>query len=155
MSQVEVILRGTTRLSGLGYAECLTLSILPWKLPLHELYWGRFLSEQDAVVWVDWRGPHNSRVAVHNGEDCWVHSLTESEIVIGNSGSRLQLDRGLVLRRGRLQDTVFSSIARLAKLLPRTMLAVDECKWRSRGVLHTSHEQRSGWAIHEVVKWKE
>ena len=155
MSQVEVILRGTTRLSGFGYAECLTLSILPWKLPLHELHWGRFLSEQDAIVWVDWRGPHNSRVVVHNGEECRVQSLTESEIVFADSAPRLQLDHGLVLRRGRLQDTVFSGVARLAKLLPRTMLAVDECKWRSRGVLHTPEGQLSGWAIHEIVKWKE
>jgi len=153
MSQAELLFRGTARLTGRGYAECLTLSILPWKLPMNELHWGRFLSEQDALVWIDWRGPHRQRVVFHNGGECQVKSVTESEIVFANSDTRLELDRGLVLRQGRLGDTVFSGISRLARLLPRSMLSVNECKWRSRGVMHSSGGESSGYAIHEVVKW--
>ena len=153
MSQVDLLFRGTTRITGRGYAECLTLSVPPWKLPMSELHWGRFLSDRDAIVWIDWRGPHHQRVVFHNGEERQVKSVTESAIVFADSDSRLELDRGLVLRRGRLGDTVFPGISRLAELLPRSMLSIRECKWRSRGVMHSSGAESSGYAIHEVVKW--
>lgn len=153
MSQVDLLFRGTTRVTGRGYAECLTLSILPWKLPMHELRWGRFLSDPDAVVWIDWRGSYQQSIVFHNGEERQVKSITESGIVFADSDARLELDRGLVLRQGRLGDTVFLGISRLAKLLPRSMLSVNECKWLSRGFMHSSGAESSGYAIHEVVKW--
>ena len=153
MSQVDLLLRGKARITGRGYAECLTLTVLPWKLPMHELHWGRFLSDLDAVVWIDWRGPQQHRIVFHNGEECQVKSITESEIVFADSDTRLELDRGLVLREGRLGDTVFPGVSRLVELLPRSMLLVNECKWRSRGFMHSSVAESSGYAIHEVVKW--
>ncbi len=154
MSQVDLLLRGK-RISGLGYAECLTLSVLPWQLPLTSLNWGRYLSPEDAVVWIDWQGPEKKHAVVHNGEEHHASSITESEIVFAEAGVRLELDRGLVLRQGRLGDTVFPGLSRLASLLPRSMLSVNECKWRSRGALRTATGGSSGWAIHEVVKWRE
>jgi hypothetical protein len=153
MSQVDLLFRGTTRLIGRGYAECLTLSVPPWKLPMKELHWGRFLSDQDALVWIDWRGWHRQRVVFHNGKECQVESIAESGIVFADSDARLELDRGLVLRQGRLGDTVFPGVSRLVELLPRSMLSVNECKWRSQGIMHSSGAESSGYAIHEVVKW--
>ena len=153
MSQVDLLFRGTTRLIGRGYAECLTLSVLPWKLPMKELHWGRFLSDQDALVWIDWRGWHRQRVVFHNGKECQVESIAESGIVFADSDARLELDRGLVLRQGRLGDTVFPGVSHLVELLPRSMLSVNECKWRSQGIMHSSGAESSGYAIHEVVKW--
>ena len=153
MSQVDLCLRGATALTGRGYAECLSLSVLPWKLPMNELHWGRFLSDHDALVWIDWRGPHQNRVVFHNGTERPVKCITESGITFADSDARLELDHGLVLRHGQLGDTVFPGISRLARLLPRSMMAVDECKWRSRGVLHSAGSESSGFAIHEVVKW--
>ncbi len=155
MSEVELLLRGGTRLRGLGYAECLTLSLFPWRLPLSSLNWGRFLSPDDAIVWIDWQGASQTRTVIHNGEEIPAVSITDSEVVFAEGGSRLDLDRGLVLRQGRLGDTVLSGISRLAGLLPGSMLSVQECKWRSRGIFRTARGERSGWAIHEVVKWKE
>jgi len=154
MSQVEIFLQNKTRLAGLGYAECLTLSLLPWRLPLTSLNWGRYISPEDAIVWIEWLGPEPKGIVVHNGEEHVAASISESEVVFANSASRLALDRGLVLREGRLGDTVFPGISRLAGLLPRTMLSVHERKWRSRGEFHRSTGQTAGWAIHEVVKWR-
>ena len=154
MAQVDLALQGRTPLTGLGYAECLTLSVAPWKLPLEELHWGRFLSDQHALVWIDWRGPQPWRTLIHNGDECEIQSLTESEILFAPTESRLELDRGLVLRSGQLGHTVFAGISRLAGLLPRNMLSVEEFKWRSRGVLQAANGNASGWAIHEIVKWK-
>jgi hypothetical protein len=155
MSKVDLLLPRNTRLRGIGYAECLTLSVLPWHLPMTSLLWGRYLSQQDAIVWIDWRGSAPYRSVIHNGEEHFAESITESKVMFAGTGARLELDCGLVLREGRLGDTIFPGISRLAALLPRSMLAVNECKWRSRGVFRTAAGQSSGWAIHEVVKWKD
>jgi len=154
MSQVDLLLPRNTQLRGIGYAECLTLSLLPWQLPMTSLLWGRYLSPQDAIVWIDWRGSAPSRSVIHNGEEHFAESITESEVVFSGTSARLELDCGLVLREGRLGDTVFPGISRLAALLPRNMLSVNECKWRSRGLFRTVAGRSSGWAIHEVVKWE-
>jgi hypothetical protein len=153
MSQVDFLLRGKTRIQGLGYAECLSLSLLPWQLPLTSLNWGRYLSQDEALVWIDWQGPDSLRSVVLNGEEHHASSVTESEVVFAD-GARLDVDRGLILRQGQLGDTIFPGISRLTALLPRSMLSVHECKWRSRGTFRTETSESSGWAIHEVVKWK-
>lgn len=155
MSQVDLLLPGNTRLRGIGYAECLTLSVLPWHLPMTSLLWGRYLSQQDAIVWIDWRGSAPYRSVIHNGEEHFAESITESKVMFAGTGARLELDCGLVLRQGRLGDTILPGISSLAALLPRSILAVHECKWQSRGVFRTAARQSSGWAIHEVVKWKD
>lgn len=153
MSEVDLRCQGV-RIQGLGYAECLRLSIPPWHLPLRTLNWGRYLSPQDAVVWIDWNGTEQVQFIVHNGEEYQAGKITESLLVFADAGKSLNLDRGLILREGQLGDTVFSKISRLTKLLPRNVLALDECKWRSRGTFRTSAGESCGWAIHEVIKWK-
>ena len=155
MSHADLSLRGKTRITGLGYAECLTVSLPPSQLPLTTLNWGRYLSRQDAIVWIDWQGRKQFQAVIHNGEEHEPSAISESEIVFADTGARLELDRGLILRQGRLGDTVLHGISRLAGLLPRSILSVNECKWRSRGVFRTGEGESSGWVIHEVVRWKE
>jgi hypothetical protein len=155
MSQVDLSVLGKVRINGLGYAECLSVSILPWHLPLTQLHWGRYLSPEDAVVWIDWQGAERMQLLLHNSAAHQVRSITESKVVFAEGGTLLELDRGLILRQGRLGNTVFRGISRLAKLLPRSILAVDECKWRSRGLFRTDTAESSGWAIHEIVRWKQ
>lgn len=153
MSQVDLLLPGNLRTAGLGYVECLTVTILPWQLPLTSLNWGRYLSQQDAVVWVDWQGADGRRCVLHNGEEQDADSITQAEVVF--SGGRLDLDCGLVLRQGLLADTVFPEISRLAALLPHSILSANMCTWRSRGRFRATTGESSGWAIHEVVKWND
>ena len=93
-------------------------------------------------------------MVIHNSKEQSVISITESEVVLADMGGRLELDRGLILRQGQLGDTVFPGISRLAGSLPRSILSVNECKWRSRGRLRTGETESCGWAIHEVVEWK-
>ena len=55
-SRVALTLGHEVEVRGLGYVERLEMSVAPWNLPLHELHWGRFLSDSDSLVWIDWRG---------------------------------------------------------------------------------------------------
>jgi hypothetical protein len=152
-SQVHLKLQKQNEISGLGYVERLDLSIPPWQLPLEELHWGRFLSEHDSLVWIDWRGPFQKQLIVHNGQECPAEALTESDLILADNSALLHLDCGYELRNGRLGETVLSGISRLVNLLPHQLLAVRECKWRSRGILRTGLGETQGWAIHEVVRW--
>lgn len=149
----EVELRFKDReLRGLGYAECLTLTVPPWRLPLQHLRWGRYLSPEDSLTWVDWEGPYSTRFAFHNGLECEAESVSDSRIVL--SDGALSMDAGLPLRSGRIGDTVLPGAPALRRLFPRSIFKIEENKWRSRGTFRAGHHDSSGWVIHEVVHWK-
>jgi hypothetical protein len=150
---------GTARdVGGLGYAEHLTTTIPPWRMPIRELHWGRFVSVPDdhgrhaSIVWTDWRGPHEVRIVLRDGAPIRA-DVTEDRLTL-DDGSVLALDRRDVLREGTLGATVLAAIPRLRDTVPGPILGVHERKWRSRGVLtRAGRRALEGWAIHEVVRW--
>lgn len=143
---------GERELAGLGYAEVLTLTLPPWKLPMQHLKWGRFVSETDTLAWIDWRGPYSLHLAVHNGVRS--EDATISDDAVLTMGTELRMDEPLPLRSGRVGQTVVSQANGLARLFPQWMLNIDERKWRSKGILSTSKGESKGWVIHEAVDWK-
>jgi hypothetical protein len=143
---------GDRELAGLGYAECLTLTLMPWELPLRELRWGRFVSPQDALVWTDWRGPYSTSFAFHNGRKLETQCVSESELVAGDA--TLRMKDSTPIREGRLRETVLPGAPALRRIFPHSIFNVEECKWRSRGVLDVGDRHAEGWVIHEVVRWE-
>lgn len=143
---------GERERSGLGYAECLTVTLPPWQLPMRQLRWGRFVSAEDSLAWVDWQGPYSIRFAVHNGRECETLSVTDSAIEIVDA--TLEMEESLSLRAGRLGSTILPGVPALGKLLPHSLFNIEEQKWRSRGVLNAQDHSSRGWVIHEVVHWK-
>jgi hypothetical protein len=138
---------------GLGYAEHLTMTIAPWKLPIDTLLWGRFTSAQDSVVWIDWQGESSRRLVFINGKAVPVSVLDDDRIEF-QDGSLLTMDRSLVLREGALGSTALSVIPGIRKTFPARLLQMNECKWRSRSRLQAPGRPAvEGWAIHERVSW--
>ena len=150
-SQVQVRV-GARELTGAGYAECLTLTLPPWQLPMRQLRWGRFVSAEDSLAWVDWQGPYSTRFALHNGALCEALSVTDTEVAIG--GATLTMSESLPLRSGRVEKTVLPEAPALRRLLPHSLFNIEEHKWRSRGALQANGRKSRGWVIHEVVDWK-
>ncbi|MCX6143196.1 MAG: hypothetical protein NTZ35_08250 [Ignavibacteriales bacterium] len=143
---------GTFR--GYGYVDFLNLPAQPWKLPLDELRWGRFLSETDSIIWMDFKGPSPETIVYHNGALCEGAQVTDREIVLGENHLNLFFEETKVLREGTLASTALSVIPGINTLLPARMLNTEECKWRSRGFLRKADSiLSSGWTIHEVVRW--
>lgn len=139
---------------GLGYAENLRMTIPPWRLPLKELRWGRFLSATDSLVWIDWRGPYSKQVVFHNGVEAQAESITEQQVVLYDRAVMLNFEESFVLREGTLAKTALSKIPNVQKLFPQSLLGIRECKWKSRAVLHRNGiPDTRGWAVHEVVQW--
>ena len=143
---------GDRELRGLGYTECLTLTILPWNLPLEQLLWGRFVSPRDSLVWVDWRGSYDTSFGIRNGKECRLLTVSEMEVAIPDA--TLRIGSGVPLRSGRLGSTILPDAPVLGKLFPRSVFNVEERKWRSRGRLSTGDHSSEGWVIHEVVRWE-
>lgn len=147
--------RATVRLnehvvSGLGYVEEIELTLPPWRLPLSELRWGRFLGDEDSVVWIDWRGTSPARHVFVNGARAAASRLDEAGL--GFDGGELSLIPGRVLRGGALGSTALSMIPKRAELFPLHWLMAEETKWLSPGILTSAaNGPRPGWAIHEIV----
>jgi len=139
--------------SGFGYAEHLSCTIAPWKLPVQTLRWGRFASPSEWVVWIDCLGGCTRRIVYRNGQAEPAPRLEDGRIEFAG-GARLTLDRSLVLREGRLGATVLSAIPGIRDTFPARLLQMNECKWRSRGRFERPGVAAvEGWAIHERVDW--
>jgi hypothetical protein len=78
---------GRLRLIGDGYAECLALTILPWKLPISELRWGRWscAATRRSIVWLDWRGRHPLTLVLVDGAPADDARVEDDRIRIGSS----------------------------------------------------------------------
>ena len=142
---------GEKQLQGAGYAECLTLTLPPWQLPLRHLKWGRFVSDRDALTWIDWKGPYALRLAVHNGVSDENASISDTKIAW--DGGTLRMQEPSALRAGRLGSTVLPAAPALRRIFPKSLFNVEEKKWRSWGILETPDHESRGWVIHERVDW--
>lgn len=70
---------GSDRLEGLGYVERLRLTIPPWKLPFRALRWGRHLSADHYLVWIDWSGGDTRRWV-------WLDGVEQPAATVGEHG---------------------------------------------------------------------
>ncbi|MFN2412842.1 MAG: hypothetical protein ABR535_07315 [Pyrinomonadaceae bacterium] len=141
-------------LSGLGYCEHISISITPWQMPIDELRWGRFLTRNSYVVWIDHKGPEPVTLVFVNGRRVERATIEDDMVQLEDGHRTLSLFESRTLREGPLVSTAFSSVPLLSKLLSSNGLMIDETKWCSRGMLTGANlSEEQGWAIHEVVRW--
>ncbi|HEU4886840.1 MAG TPA: hypothetical protein VFV49_03065 [Thermoanaerobaculia bacterium] len=141
---------GGTTVRGRGYAEVLTLAAAPWKLPIEELRWGRFIGERSSAVWIDWRGAHPLTFVASSGRRADAATVDDSRISF--DGRDLTLDDPKIIRDAPLRETL-EEVPLLSRMMPRRLNAMQECKWRSRGTLRGEGSSDHGWSIHEVVRF--
>lgn len=126
---------------GIGYAEVLRMTVPPWKLPIDELRWGRFLNRDTSVVWIDWRGAAPQTLAFHQGNSVGGASVSDDEVRLNDTTLRFDRTR-------QLQDRAIGDALPLWRwLLPRRVRDARERKWCGRGAL----DGAGGWAVHELV----
>ena len=143
------------RVTGLGYVEELTLSIAPWKLPLDELIWGRFISDSDVVTWIEWVGSHPLRLVIHNGVEQRETTLSAGCVVSEDEGWSLTLEETRSLRQGPLGETAFAGTGLAKFLVPARVRRSREERILSRAKLRRADESTVwGWSIHERIRWE-
>ena len=139
-------------LQALGYCEHITLTIPPWKLGLKELVWGRFVSEDNSVVWLEWKGIHNRRLLFRNGRG--VIPVRISEDAVTCDAFSLAISPAETVRAGYIGPDILAKVPMASDIAPLAMLQVHEHKKLGRGVLDLHDGPRDrGWIIHETVVW--
>lgn len=144
---------GDTHLEGLGYVECLDLSIVPWKLPFHRLRWGRYTSPRHSAVWIAWEGGDERRWVWLDGTDQPSASINDGLSGLEDGGA-LVLEAGRTLRDRGLIPAIRGPLPALARRVAGPLGRMHECKSLARGVMtSTSWSPDHGWSIYEVVSW--
>jgi hypothetical protein len=145
---------GHAPLLGCGYAEQLVLTALPWRLPIDELRWGRWISAdaEHSVIWIDWRGEMPRTWLFVDGVERHGATVSDADVVAGDSVLTLNGRRTL---HARALGDVIGSIPALGKLLPAPLFALSETKWCSNGTFRDRDVRPlGGWAIHEVARFR-
>jgi hypothetical protein len=138
--------------AGLGYVECLNVTVPPLQLPLQELRWGRFVAPDHTLAWVDWKGTYSTSFALLDTRLTTLSSASDREVIADDAV--LQMASGSSLRSGRLGATILPGALGLRRLFPRRLFGIDEQKSLSLGTLTIAGQSSTGWVIHEVVKWQ-
>jgi hypothetical protein len=146
-------------LTGDGYAECLTLRLPPWRLPISELHWGRWAcaASHRAIVWIAWRGRPPLTLVLLDGVPAPGARVEHDRIVAGDC--ELSLENGRVLDSRTLGDMV-GGLGPVAARLPPSWQSLEDSKTLSVGTLRgqagagtRASPPGTGWAIHERVRF--
>jgi hypothetical protein len=142
---------GNCSVEGLGYAERLLLTVAPWRLPIDEMRWGRWISAdaRSAIVWIAWRGAEPATVVFVNGVRQTGAVVTDDHVTADRHTLTLSSPR--VLHARSIGD-VLGRIRPLDALVPASWLSVEDRKCLSVGTLDGA-DRATGWAIHEIVRF--
>jgi len=144
---------GASPLTGLGYAEQLFISQQQWRMPFSELRWGRFLSPEDVLIWIEWRGATSAQWIFYNGVEISGAAICSERIELPGAAGLLEMHDLSVLRTGSLEEAVFPKRPLARRLLPRSLRDCQETKWLARGTLTRDGRRSTGWVIQELVRW--
>ncbi|MFQ5751408.1 MAG: hypothetical protein ACE5HI_05370 [bacterium] len=154
-AKADVLSKNQQIHAGFGYTEKLAMTIKPWEFPITELRWGRFLSETDTIIWVNWKGFESLNLLFYQGKQIEDTMISDEHIIFNQGEFILLFSDTIALRRGPLISSVFSKTPSIKSVFPDNILYMQEYKWRSRGTLRYKNKKISnGWVIHEVVQWK-
>lgn len=149
-AEASIDIDGQDRLSGLGYAELLTVSISPRRLPFDHLRWGRFLSPDTSLTWIEWSGDCPRHWVFRNGAESPKATIDEAGVTFPEAS--LEFDDISILRHGSLRSTALRTVPGASLLLGRRFRPAHETKWLARGTYSTESTTRTGWVIHEEVR---
>ncbi len=153
LAQSNVTYKGQN-FHGLGYAETIFLSVKPWKLPIDELRWGRFLAPGITITWIQWVGQNPINKIYFNGKE-WNDAVYSVETILFNEGkSSLSFFNISLLRRVRFVEHL-AKVPLLKLLLNKALMNSLEIKYKS-GAIFTddSGNKYQGRSIFEIVTWE-
>jgi len=152
-ADVVVHAPGGAVVHGRGYAERLVMTLPPWRLPIRELRWGRWIAADQvrSLVWIDWRGAAPATWVLRDGALCAGATVSDTEVCAGGDVAPIAARR--LLHSRRLED-VIGTIAPLRALLPPGILAMEDTRWACGDPLGAPDGSSvSGAAIAELVRF--
>jgi len=157
-SKVRLLIEGKS-LEGRGYAEQLIMTVPAWKIPMDELRWGSFISDENNLVWIELRKGERKKWLWVNGKKEADFIIEDESVTVPAKNLVLELDKNVVLESEKKIFSVVEKIVRYIpgfnKLIPLQFIMADETKWLSNGRLLTNGKSvLEGKAIHELVNFK-
>lgn len=141
-------------LTGLGYAERLRLSILPWQLPFRRLRWGRHTSASHSVVWIEWDDGRAGRWIWHNGAERTGATLTDHRVAGLSGGAELTFGPDVTVRDHRLLPALAERLPEVVQRAAGPLAALHERKWLAPSAVNVPRSAPDpGWTLHEEVTW--
>jgi hypothetical protein len=158
VSKVKLKIKGKS-IEGSGYAEQLIMTVPAWKIPMDELRWGRMVSDENNLVWIELRENERKKWLWINGEKEDNCVIEDDSISVPAKNLILELDKKAVLESEKKIFSVVQKIIRYIpgfnKIIPLQFIMADEYKWLSTGRLKIDGQLVSeGKAIHERVNFK-
>ena len=143
---------GSRRFTGLGYVESLGMTLPPTQLPFHTLRWGRHLSPEHSLVWIDWSGDVS-------GQWVWLDGIRQHDVTFGDDGSiqlpggqRLELHDSREIRSHSVLPSLVTVLPGVAQHMAGSLAILHEHKMVARSALHRgAMPLDSGWTVHEIV----
>ncbi len=157
-SRVTLTINGE-RLEGKGYAEELILTVPAWKIPMQELHWGRSLSEDNYIVWIEIKGDDTRKWLWYNGERMEQFEIGDSQVLIKDKRVLLELDQAEILEHEKKIHNVVKVLVRYLpgfnKIIPTNFLMAEGYKWFSSVVENYEDGSKiKASAIHEYVNFR-
>ncbi len=138
---------------GFGYAETLSLPIKPWKLPIDELRWGRFLSKEITIIWINWKGKYPVNELIYNGISFKDAVFEKNKITFDRGRANLSFQEISIVRKGKLSGLLVK-MPWLKMIFNNKILNTQENKYKSPSIFtRDSKELARGWSLYEVVTW--
>ncbi len=139
---------------GKGYAETLVLPMMPYRLPVDEIRWGRFLSDATTVIWICWKGARPLNILFLNGCEYSDAEFSVNGITFGEKLFRLSFSEVRIIRKGTFDD-LFPGKPILKFIIGRRILKSMETKYIAKTTFsRNSIFTASGWSIYEEVIWR-
>lgn len=143
---------GDVAISGLGYVESLRLTIPPSKLPFRTLRWGRHVSLQHSLIWIDWAGGDDRRWVWLDGEEQPAATLTDAALSGLTGGGELRLHGAREVRDRQVLGSLTDVAPALTRRIAGGIAGMHEHKQVSRSsIVRGGQALDHGWALHEVV----
>lgn len=139
---------------GRGYAETLVLPVMPYRLPVDEIRWGRFLSDATTIIWICWKGARPLNLLFLNGSEYSDAEYSGNGIKFGEKLFCLNFSAVRIIRKGTLGD-LFPGKPILKSLIGRGVLKNMETKYIAKTTFsRNSIFVSTGWSIYEEVVWR-
>ncbi len=124
---------------GLGYAETLEMNFAPWLLPISELRWGRFLSANHSIVWIEWLGETTLKKLIWNGELIENFEINDNVLLIKEKQLSLYFRRPMIIKDEPLVK-ITERFKFLRFLIKKSFLQSRESKWKSEAELSVANQ---------------
>ena len=145
---------GTRRYAGPGYVETLTMTGSPTHLPFRRLRWGRHLSAEHAVVWIEWAEGVAERWVWRDGVRQPGAGSTDGRTIRLAEGSELRLGPSRDIRDQLVLPGLGAILPDLLTRVTGSLRSLREHRVVSRSTLsQDGRPPDEGWAVHEEVTW--